>query len=98
MKLKCIGGPNNGEYHIVDDLHHVGDAWKVKQKNEYKVSFDMPLPDEMPEFVTEKYEIYIIDRMSYIKPDRKTFWVQFLRYEKDDKDKLMEKILKQTFT
>ena len=44
MKVKCIGGPNDGEWYDVPDNYRLNDQIKIPQKIKYEISDYMPVP------------------------------------------------------
>ncbi len=92
MKLKCIGGYNNGEYIDVPDDRPINDIWKIIiQEPEASVS-----SEQIQETTLIKYETYIISVILYVAKDiRREF--KFLRHEKLTRDEIMLRLLTQTF-
>jgi len=62
MKLKCIDGPNAGDYgYTYDDKPRIGETVRISQEKKVKVSDYMPSYEEIPKIVTIEYAIYIVD-------------------------------------
>lgn len=65
MKLKCVGGPNDGEYgHTYDDNPRVGECVRIRIPKQFIPRYDNLLPSleasrmEMLDTIV----IYIVDR------------------------------------
>lgn len=74
MMMRCLGGPNDGEWYNVDlKLHRFGDHYKVPAKPKlFTIDFD---PDKIPELITVSYNLYRISYFSFSKDDRYWFLV-----------------------
>jgi len=75
MKLKCIGGPNDGEWHDTGIFNRVGDCIRVQQRKDFKEAlacnpFDL---DEMQKTVVIQFKLYMIDCFHFAKDDRYLF-------------------------
>lgn len=55
MKLKCIGGPNDNEYHDVFDYLKNGDCISIKEKQELSLCNNL---NSIPDSISVKFEIY----------------------------------------
>ena len=65
MKVKCIGGPNDGEWHHVPDYNRLNDQVRIPQKVEFKVLDYFPLPDEISAIVAQRYNFYMLKELYY---------------------------------
>ena len=72
MKVKCISGPNDGEWHHVPDYSKLNDQIRIPAKVEFKVLEYIPHPNEIPKSVAQNYNYYILKNLRY--KDRMTFW------------------------
>jgi hypothetical protein len=64
MKLKCIGGLNDGEWHEIENDRRIGERVRVAEKQEFKVINSKYIEDiykESKEAMTLKYNIYRIE-------------------------------------
>ena len=66
MKIKCIGGKCNGNFHYIESYYRQGDVINVPLINEVSVSFD---PNKLPE-LTQEYDIYKLELVGY----NRKFW------------------------
>ncbi len=94
MKLKCIGGYNNGEYRDVPIERPINDIWKIVIQ-EPKV-FISPI-EQIQETTFINYETYIISVTKYQDATGIRHEFKFLRHEKLTNDEIMLRLLTQTF-
>lgn len=71
MKLKCIGGTNDGEWHYTNGPDKVGDWVKIPEEN--RLSILDYNPSKVPEITTLNYNIYKIGCFHFSKDDRYLF-------------------------
>jgi hypothetical protein len=67
MKLKCIGGPNDGEYgNTRDDKPRVGECVQMRIARQYLPKIDDFIPklsyERIAEEMTDIIVMYIVDR------------------------------------
>jgi hypothetical protein len=74
MRLKCVGGPNDGLMQTLPDNYRVGDAWRVAQPPKEMLLSDDPtnLADRPTNI---EYVEYVLD---YLRFDNDTLY--FLRH------------------
>ena len=72
MKVKCIGGPNDGEWIVLSDNHKLHDQIRIAAKVEFKVLDYLPSIDQIPNIVNQSYNYYILKYLKY--KDGLTFW------------------------
>ena len=66
MKVKCIGGPNDGEWYDIPDNYRLNDQIKIPQKIKYEISDYMPASyEEIRDLITVKLELYILKELRY---------------------------------
>lgn len=74
MKLKCIGGPNDREYHDVHREHGEGNMIQIFCYP--KLNKSLPIPDG----VTIEHNFYIVTIIKYMENNRLSEF-KFLRYQ-----------------
>lgn len=74
MKLKCLGGINDGEWHEIDSYYRNGDWIKIHQPSQMLSVLEFN-PEKIPSMVTEKYEIYRVTSFHFAKDDEYKFLV-----------------------
>ncbi len=67
MKIKCIGGPNDDEWHYTEGRNNIGEWIRVPEKQ--YTSAIMFNPDEAPTISTINFNIYIIDCFHFSRDD-----------------------------
>lgn len=75
MMMRCLGGPNDGEWYRVDlNLHRYNDYYRIPVKpKSLIVNF---LPEEyVPKYITVSYNLYRISYFCFSKDDRYWFLV-----------------------
>ncbi len=91
MRLKCIGGPNDGKYDDVVGKHiGRGEKWRVPILP--KMSAANYTLDYMPE-PTLDHVIYIIDELKYNSHGRDVKTWHFLRYAEISIEEIFDKVL-----
>jgi len=65
MKVKCIGGPNDGEWHYIEDYNRLNDMVQIRGKIELSVGNYLPHPDEIPKIVSQNINLYILKQLHY---------------------------------
>lgn len=101
MRLKCIGGPNNGEWHEVHDNFRVGDCWRIAKKLEVSTKM-LPINEQGILITNIEYIQYIFDQAAYRynnneNNENKFYEFMYLRYEKLTRDEIMMDLLIKTF-
>lgn len=83
MKLKCIGGPNDGEIIDVRNDLKYGDAVQVRTIPNFKVLDYIPSYEESRDTMVTKIEIYIYEILNWsYDGKKKELPILFLRYNK----------------
>lgn len=58
MRMRCLGGPNDGEWHDVNTaIHRPGDIYIIHEKKKLS-PVGLCDPDKIPEIITQKYNHY----------------------------------------
>lgn len=78
MKLKCIGGPNDREYHDVHREYGEGNIVRILCYSKLSIADYQPSP--IPDRVTIEYNFYIVTVIKYMENDRLSEF-KFLRYQ-----------------
>lgn len=77
MRLKCIGGPNDGEYHESRDKRY-GDLVNIPQFEPMSICCDV---NAVPEITKVNYAYYRIEKLGWQLDSNIKEW-NFLLYEK----------------
>mgnify|MGYP001558847194 CR=1 FL=1 len=68
MQLKCIGGPNDGEWMSVDDHYRQHDFVKVSMKS-MRSHLSHPPIDHMQSYIAVEYYIYRLEILKFRDKD-----------------------------
>lgn len=79
MKLKCIGGPNDREYHDVPKYQCEHDMVRIYCYSKLNIA-DYHQPSPIPDRVTIEHNFYIVTVIKYMENDRLSEF-KFLRYQ-----------------
>lgn len=83
MRLKCVGGPNDGEIFKVRNDIKYGEAIQIPTKQEFKILDHIPSYEESMKAMTTTIEIYIYEILKYSYDGKKEeLPIIFLRYHK----------------
>lgn len=99
MKLKCIGGLFNNQYHQVQDNLKIGDAIRKIEEPKFEItSFEESLQafreNRTPSSIVLKYHYYIIDHIKIADTSYGIVEIKFLRYEDKTFLEIFEFLLK----
>lgn len=79
MKLRCIGGKNNGKWHHVEDYYRMHDRVQVYIYPKELLNFNY---DDPPVFAAIDIEYYSIEQIGY----EKTLWKVLIHVDLKIKD------------
>lgn len=83
MKLKCIGGPNDGEWHEVQENLHLNDVVQIQGK--IKSCYTWEMPEYLQDTITINYNWYIIKELRYKSVYARDFkWFRYLIPHNED--------------
>jgi hypothetical protein len=100
MKLKCVGGSNDGEYgYTYDDKPRVGEHVRMRIPKQFVPRYDNILPslDESRIAMLDTIIIYIVDIAGYRTDGKETLRFEYLRWEGITRDEIMIKLLTDFF-
>lgn len=92
MKLKCIGGPNHGEYKDVGNNYHNGEYVQLPKRIEL-ASVQFNYSKSIPPSLEIPIEVYIVDDLKY-SVDSQIYEWKFLRYHKHNIITIFDLLLK----
>lgn len=82
MKLKCIGGPCDGQSQWIEFDPRIGDHIRVMKPLKFKVSDDIPTSyEEITKVVVANYYLYMVDCLKYSHKQNDISEIWFLRSE-----------------
>lgn len=85
MKLKCIGGPNDGEYH---------ECYKFREGDQVRIPKVISRHCDKVEI---SYTVYCMEITCYRDNTRMVHRFEFLRHENRKRDEIMLTLLTRTF-
>lgn len=78
MKLKCIGGPHDGEYKETFNRRYNDIIVIINHENTPTVNFEV---NTIPSITKTEYAYYKIEKLGWVKDGKHKEWT-FLLYEK----------------
>lgn len=95
MKLKCIGGPNDGEWHVVSEFR-MHDIVRILKPFSVKVKIS-EYDSDITKAVDVLYTQYRMDMAGYRTDGSETHEFKYLRWEELSRDTIMIKLLTRAF-